>query len=314
MRFIRQEQQMRKILVIRGGALGDFVLTLPVLAALRGRFPSHSIEILGYPRIASLAVAGGLADGVSAIESPALAGFFVRDGERPHEAVDYFRNFELIVSYAYDSQHILQHNIADCTAARFLSGPHRPDESLNTHAAELLLQPLEVLGIRNADPRPRLPIYAESVEKDRLALHPGSGSERKNWPENAWSELLRLLSAKSSFRFLLVGGEAEGLRCQRLAAVVPSGRAGVAQDLPLVALARRMKACGGFIGHDSGISHLAAALDLPGLVLWGETSEKTWRPASDRVELIRHPLGLAHLPAELVWNHLKQSRMAASAA
>jgi heptosyltransferase-2 len=305
---------MRKILVIRGGALGDFVLTLPVLAALRAKFPSHSIEILGYPRIASLAVASALADGVSALESPALAGFFVRNGDRPQEAVEYFRNFELIVSYAYDPQHIFQHNIADCTAAQFVAGPHRPDESLNSHATKLLLRPLEVLGICDADPRPRLPIQAESIEKDRLALHPGSGSERKNWPENAWSEFLQLLSAKSKFKLLLVGGEAEGLRCQRLSDVVSPERADIAQDIPLVPLARRMKSCGGFIGHDSGISHLAAALDLPGLVLWGETAEKIWRPASDLVELIRHPRGLAHLPVEMVWDHLKKSRMAASAA
>jgi heptosyltransferase-3 len=50
-----------RILVIRGGAIGDFILTLPVLAALRERFPGVEIEVLGYPHIASLALSGGLA-------------------------------------------------------------------------------------------------------------------------------------------------------------------------------------------------------------------------------------------------------------
>jgi heptosyltransferase-2 len=305
---------MRKILVIRGGALGDFILTLPVLAALRGRFPQHAIEILGYPQIASLAVAGGLADGVSALECPPLAGLFARNGEWAAETGNYFAGFELIVSYLHDPERIFENNVARCASAQFIRGTHRPDESLNTHATELLLRPLEAIGICDADPRPRLAIEAEDADSGRLAFHPGSGSERKNWPEHAWKELLQTLVVNSNYTFLLIGGEAEGSRCERLAAVVPAGRFVVAQGLPLVSLARKLKGCGGFIGHDSGISHLAAALDLPGLVLWGETAEKTWRPVSDRVKLIRDPRGLAHLAVDAVWDHLKQSRMAVSAA
>ena len=49
-----------KILVIRGGAIGDFILTLPAIAALRNQFPQAHLEILGYPHIAQLALAGGL--------------------------------------------------------------------------------------------------------------------------------------------------------------------------------------------------------------------------------------------------------------
>ena len=47
-----------KILVIRGGAIGDFILTLPVLSALRAQFPDTRLELLGYPHIAQLARAG----------------------------------------------------------------------------------------------------------------------------------------------------------------------------------------------------------------------------------------------------------------
>ena len=62
-----------KILVIRGGAIGDFILTLPVLAALRQQFPTAQIEVLGYPHIVSLAVTGGLAHCARSIEAQALA-------------------------------------------------------------------------------------------------------------------------------------------------------------------------------------------------------------------------------------------------
>ena len=65
-----------------------------------------------------------------------------------------------------------------------------------------------------------------------------------------------------------------------------------------------MQACLGYIGHDSGISHLAAALGLPVLVLWGETKENVWCPRGERVTLIRSPEGLQGLPVERVLDHL----------
>jgi heptosyltransferase-2 len=303
----RREQELRevktdpKILVIRGGALGDFLLTLPVLAALRQHYPKRRLEILGYPSIASLAVAAGLADAVSAVESPRFAGFFVQNGSWSAQAGEWFSGFDRVISYLHDPQGIFRRNVARCSSAPFVVGPHRPDESLGVHASELLLRPLQELGIRGADPQSRLPFPAASRVGRRLALHPGSGSDRKNWPQAKWVELLKLLTMQTACELLLIGGEAEGDRCARLASALPSGRAQVAQNLPLIELARLMQTCSGFIGHDSGITHLAAALDLPGLVLWGETCLTTWRPQSARLKVLRDPAGLAALPVEAVW-------------
>jgi len=301
--LVRKMTSQRKILVARGGALGDFILTLPVLAALRRRFPAHALEILGYERAASLAIAGGLADRVSALESPALAGFFAREGAWPARMAAWFAEFELIVSYVYDPEHIFQSNVSRCTAARFLAGPHRPDEAVSLHATQALLRPLDILGLSDADPRPRLilPGPAEPSAVKRLAAHPGSGGAQKNWPEPKWAELLNRLAATTDWHFLLIGGEAEGERCQRLAASLPPDRIRLAQNLPLVELAQTMRSCGAFIGHDSGVTHLAAALDLPGLVLWGPSNPAVWRPMSDRIRLLRDDRGLDALPVQTVW-------------
>jgi len=65
-------------------------------------------------------------------------------------------------------------------------------------------------------------------------------------------------------------------------------------------LAQMLQQCAGFIGHDSGISHLAAAVGLPGLILWGETAEEIWRPPSDKMLVVRHADGLADLPVSSV--------------
>ena len=79
-----------KILVIRGGAIGDFVLTLPAIAALRRQFPEAHLEVLGYPHIIQLALAGGLVNRIQSIEARALAGFFARGGELAEDLADYF--------------------------------------------------------------------------------------------------------------------------------------------------------------------------------------------------------------------------------
>ncbi len=301
------------MLVIRGGAIGDFVLTLPAIASLRQQFPEAHLEILGYPHIAQLALAAGLVNRIQPIEAAALAGFFARGGQLAPDLTDYFSEFDVIVSYLYDPDGIFQTNVGLCTGAEFITGPHRADERTGLHAAKAYLQPLERLAIFDADPIPRLriadPLPArkpDSATRRWLALHPGSGSERKNWPEARWAELLQHLANFTPFDLLLVGGEAEGDRLKRLAATLPPARTRVAQSLPLAELARRLASCRGFIGHDSGISHLAAAVGLPGVVLWGETAVEIWRPPSEKVIVLRHSAGLARLPMEVVLEQVQR--------
>lgn len=306
-----------RILVIRGGAIGDFILTLPAIAALRRQFPKAHLEVLGYPHIAQLALAGGLVDRVQSIEAGALAGFFARDGELVEKLVDYFSEFDLILSYLYDPDGIFETNVGLCTGAQFLVGPHRAKEAARLHAAKVYLQPLQRLAIFDADPVPRLELsprcpainYGRSAI-NLLALHPGSGSESKNWPEPKWAELLEDLMSATEFDLLLVGGEAEGERLQRLAAGLPLTRARVAQSLALADLAHLLVGCRAFVGHDSGISHLAAALGLPGLVLWGDTDEAVWRPPSEKMIVLRCPAGLARLPVGEVAEQLRRMLVA----
>jgi heptosyltransferase III len=282
-----------KILVIRGGAIGDFILTLPALTALRQQFPDAHLELLGYAHIAQLALAGGIVDAVRSIEARALAGFFARHGGLDEELQAYFAGFDMAISYLYDPDEIFQTNVGRCSRAQFIAGPHRPDEHRPVHATEVFLSPLERVAIFGADPVPRLAIEVPRATCHPIAVHPGSGSERKNWPESLWAGFLRELVRTSAQDILLIGGEAEGDRLERLAPMVPAARRQVAQHLPLVELARRLTQCLAFVGHDSGITHLAAALSVPTCALWGESVEAVWHPRGDRVTVLRHPRGLA---------------------
>jgi heptosyltransferase-2 len=320
------------ILVVRGGAIGDFILTLPVLAALRERFPRARVAVLGAAHLAPLALAGGLADEVRPLEARGLAGFFIPQGALPAQWADYFARFELIISYLYDPRAVFASNLARCSPARFIVGPHRPVAGEKLHASDTFLKPLQRLGISGADPVPRLclkgaltarrglralpqadgpegractPLRAVIGKRGGwLAAHPGSGSERKNWPESNWAELFRRLAPATDWHLLLVGGEAERGRVERLAQLWPASRLEIAQSLPLVQLAQRLARCRAYVGHDSGITHLAAALGLPGLALWGETDDAIWRPRSETLAVLRHPGGLAGLPVEQVLTRL----------
>jgi heptosyltransferase-2 len=300
-----------KILVIRGGAMGDFILTLPVLSALRATFPETGLELLGYSHIAQLACAGGLVDAVRSIESRPLAGFFAANAPLAAELGEYFAQFNIIISYLYDPDKIFQGNVMRCSHAQFIAGPHRPDEAEGIHATEVFLRPLQRLAIFGADPVPRLRLSSSALGvagepwrgDARLALHPGSGSERKNWPEPLWAGLMTKLIVQTNWHFLLVGGEAEGERLDHLAKILTPERSQVARNLPLTDLARKLAGCRAFVGHDSGISHLAAALGLPGIVLWGPSNEAVWRPQGERVRILH---GLNDLPVERVLQEINR--------
>ena len=294
-----------KILVIRGGAIGDFVLTLPVLAALRRQFPDSHLEVLGYPHIAALALHGGLADAVRPVEARALASFFTDMGDLDDATGHYFASFHIILSYLYDPDGFFAENVKACSKAQFIPGPHRPDETKPIHATGVLLKPLERLAIFDADPVPRLSLKTAALVVPVLAVHPGSGSEKKNWPQPHWAKFLAHVMSGTEWNVLLVGGEAEGNRLAELAAPLPSSRVRLLQSQPLPELATSLRTCLGFIGHDSGITHLAAAVGLPGLALWAESNEAIWHPRSEAFRVLRNSDGIAHLSPETTFTVLK---------
>ena len=305
------------ILVIRGGAIGDFVLTLPVLAALRAHFPEHRLEVLGNPRIARLAQYGGCADEIHDLEDRRLTSLFIHPPDASVVRGGWVSSASIIVSYLHDPEIVFESNWLRGSNVRWIRGPHRPSDALGIHATQQLLQPLETLGIFQANPLPQLNVglergssHAKDLAKwcgdnEALAVHPGSGSFQKNWSESSWRELLSRWLDRTDRGLLIVGGEAEGDRLSRFASTLPASRCRRAESLPLWELASVLSNCRQLVGHDSGISHLAAAVGLPVLVLWGPTSFDVWRPLGNAVEVIQHPNGLPGIEVSMVEPRLR---------
>jgi heptosyltransferase-2 len=285
---------MNRILVIRGGAIGDFVLTLPAIKLLRDRFPNAHLEILGYKHIAALADKRFYADAVRSIESAALARFFAKDSQLPGELLAYFGGFDLVLSYLYDPDAIFQTNVKKSRTGMFLTGPSKLDDS--EHAAFQLARPLAPLGLRLTHAGARLfPNEDDWSTANRLfpkaretvTFHPGSGSETKNWPIENWIELGNAIVA-TGHDLLIIGGEADFGRTQRLRDEWKEKPVRFAENLPLPHLAALVED-GIFIGHDSGISHIAAAVDARCILLFGPTNPSTWAPANANVTALFAP-------------------------
>jgi len=286
---------MKRILVIRGGAIGDFILTLPALKALRDAHPHAHIEILGYKNIAVLAENRFYAQAVRSIEYGPLASFFAKNSELPAELANYFASFDLIISYLYDPDGIFEMNLRRCGVENLIHGPAKIDH--NEHAAEQLARPIREIGAPINDFAAKLypsiedrhvaRKFLRSCARPIVALHPGSGSERKNWPLQNWIDIRNDLLASETFRgsIVVVSGEADENQITRLESIWANRRVRFAKSLPLPHLAAVLEQTI-FVGHDSGISHLAAAAGANCILLFGPTDPEVWAPRNQNVQVI----------------------------
>jgi heptosyltransferase-3 len=274
-------------LVIRGGAIGDFILTLPAIKLLRDGFPASHLEILGYKHIVALAKMSGYVDATRSIEYGPLSSFFSRDSELAPDLVDYFGSFEQVISYLFDPEQTFSNNLKRAGVRDLITGSAKITGE--EHAARQLARPLESLALFLNNPAAVVsPNNPRNVVRSLIAIHPGSGSEEKNWPLERFVELAAaLFRSNEDGRLLLIGGEADEERATQLARALPRERVSVATNLPLPDLAGVLQNCGLFIGHDSGISHLAAAVNTPCLLLFGPTDPAIWAPANPRVRVLR---------------------------
>jgi heptosyltransferase III len=300
-----------RILVIRGGAIGDFVLTLPAIRLLRENFPDSHLEILGYKHIISLVEERYYAHATRSIEYAAMSGFFVPNAKLPPDLVEYFASFHQIISYIFDPDDIFETNIERCGVKNFIHVSPKLDDS--EHAASQLARPLQSLALYLDDPAAVLyPTEEDRLYADRffhglkhtpiIVLHPGSGSEIKNWPVQNWLKLGDwLFSLESKPAVLLVTGEADRKNLAILSEAWKGRQVYFADGLPLYQLAALIERATLFIGHDSGISHIAAAVGAPCLLMFGPTDPQVWAPANPKVKCLAAPLeAMGNLTVDVV--------------
>lgn len=280
-----------RILILRGGAIGDFVLTLPAMQALRARWPGAYIEVIGYPWVAELAVAGGIVDSVVSLDRAEVARYFAFRAELSAEQKDYLRSFHFIISYLHDPAGTVRDNMAAAGAQQFIYGSPLVESG---HAVEHLIKPLEELAVYpETQCRPVLMLPEErrqrgaariaGIGENVVAIHPGSGSPKKNWPPERFLAVARIVADHGLAPLLIVGPaeveldrELTGTGCE-----IP-----VVRGYSIMELAEALSACAGYVGNDSGVTHIAAALGVPVVALFGPSDAQTWAPRGEHVRVM----------------------------
>ncbi|HLZ30119.1 MAG TPA: glycosyltransferase family 9 protein [Chloroflexota bacterium] len=246
------------MLVLRPGALGDTLLAVPALRALRGRF--SPLTLAAHGGAARLLVSVGEVDRGIAFDDPSLGRLF--SGEPIAE--------DAIVAW-------MARDRLPAGQRALVVAPSRP-AGTGLHCAQYLLDSVKHLGI---DPvLDQRPLDVRPNASDDVLIHPGSGSAVKNWPAAQFAAMIEALEAPVK----LIVGEADAQAAQAVEAAL--GRAlPRLENIPLEALAGRLAGCRAYVGNDSGVSHLAGLCGARTIVLFGPTSPEVWRPLGPQVHV-----------------------------
>jgi hypothetical protein len=236
----------------------------------------------------------GLADRLVSLDDAGTAEWFVSDARLPPDRIAYLRTFDAVVSYLHDPDDVVRTNLLAAGARNLVCIAPQVDAH---HAADHLAAPLAALGVRwsaGADATLALPRPLREAGRQRLrsvatgkavALHPGSGSPRKNWPLPRFVELARVLRREAGVSPFIVAGEAEA--AMRASLARGAMETPILPECELPELAAVLAACAGYVGNDSGVTHLAAAVGTPVVALFGPTDPSLWGPRGVRVRWVR---------------------------
>ena len=281
---------MHRILVIRGGAVGDTIVTLPALGALRQAFPGAIIELLGNPQRAVLAQHPHYVDRITDLERWDLYRLFSQSPTLSEIMVTFLSACELILSYLPAPDETFATNLRRYCQGQVLTW--RPHPPAMVHITDHLLQPVIRLGHQPYDACPHVPLDPTAQEaaaqfwhtmglptQGVIAFHPGSGGAYKLWPMAGWKQVMAW-AAQQGIPGLLISGPAEQAHETRFWHTTDMPCWPHAHHLPLPHLAAILARCQAVVGHDSGITHLAAAVGTTTLALFGPTDPFVWGPRS----------------------------------
>ena len=240
---------MRRLL-IRPGAIGDLIVSLPALESLRTEYLEVWVAEQNVPLIR-------FADAVRSIGSTGLD--LLEFAPAPH-LIERLRSFDSIVSW-YGANRPEFREAVEQLGLQFQFLPALPS---GMHAVDFYLR-----QVGAAAAMPRIDV-APVAREDFAVIHPFASSPLKRWPLEKFREVASLLNCPARW---CAGPEEELTEAVRI------------DDL--YELACWLGRARVYIGNDSGISHLAAAAGTPTIVLFGPTDPAVWAPRGSRV---LHPM------------------------
>jgi len=291
-----------KIFIHHDGALGDVLLSLPCIRHIRGS--ASALHIAARNEIARFLLTAGAVDEISSSDSVLFGSLYT---DSPDEPVKRFlssfdsayvftvnaastlcgnirnivRDTKTIVAIPQQesSEHISLYRLGQCGFS--------PEEARD---AEMLRVP-DALNIWAND---LMDNYGFRQGRDLLiAIHPGSGGNKKCWPLHHYEALIKMLAREPRFLVLVFSGPAEDRKTEYLLSGLKMHTERIIHlhNEPLIRVASLIARSDFYLGNDSGISHLAGILKCRGIVLFGPTDPELWRPLGESLEVLRFDAG-----------------------
>jgi hypothetical protein len=251
-------------LAIRPGALGDFIVSLPAIETLRSDYLEVWVSSPNVPLVR-------FAHRARSIASTGLDLLGV--AEPPARLLDELRAFDSIVSWYGANRPEFRDGMRalDLPCTFF---PALPPEGSTLHAADFYLAQVRAISPGATDAVPRIPCQVPPA--NFAVIHPFSGGARKNWPIEKFRRLAHGLERSMPVHWC-AGPDDPPL-------------AGAVRIDDLYDLARWLASARLYVGNDSGVTHLAAAVGTPVLALFGPTDPHVWAPRGPNVRVGRfHP-------------------------
>jgi ADP-heptose:LPS heptosyltransferase len=290
----RADRFRRKVCVLFPGALGDFICFLPALHALAG---DAAVDLFARTEFADIAPTGVSVD---SLERAEISTLFRSDSVDDAPAQRFFRSYDAVYSWFASRDENAVRRLKALTQGRARLFPFRP--SSGGHQTDHYLSSLGLKGFvppgRLIEVRPQAVAWAAGSRarhlfqhRPLLAIAPGSGAREKNWPVEDFFATARWWKKSTGGQVVRLIGPVERER---------GGSGAVenicvnASDLSLSQVCALLARSDVYLGNDSGISHLAAALGVPTVALFGPTDARQWAPRGEKVILLRR--GIACSP------------------
>jgi ADP-heptose:LPS heptosyltransferase len=303
-----------RILVIKLGALGDFVLATGPFKAIRNAHPNAHLVLLTIPSLAGMARAMGWFDEVWADARPSfwnVGGWWAL--ARKLNGAQFSRVYDLQTSDRSSFYFRLMSPPFGKTPewsgiAKGASHPHANPNRDFLHTVERQKEQLAAIGIMDVPPPDLSWASADFTRFDLppsyALLVPGGSAHRpeKRWPATHYAELARRLSAIGTTP-LLIGAAAERAELAAIAGAAPGTRdlCGQTSFTEIIVLARGARLA---VGNDTGPMHLIAAAGCPTVVLFSHASDPALcaprNPAGESVTVLRRPDLAGLMPDEVL--------------
>jgi heptosyltransferase-3 len=286
------------ILIIRPGAIGDTLLTFPVIEALRGQVDDPHVTFVGNAAVLPLTRTFGLAEDTDDYEASRWGELFSAAGIRTPSLRELLQQTDLAICWLRDPDGLVRRNLAAAGVRRIIQAPGRPPGGERVHEMTYLARSIGLEGVRSPLFDKLLDVRGEQEAEDggvqlrRIAIHPGSGGASKCWPVERFAAVVSGLWRRRR-PVLLLAGPADHERLMELQRLLPPPEEAAMlmtlRNAPLLDVARHLQHCDAYLGNDSGVTHLAALLGVPTVALFGPSDPVVWQPQGRAVRVLYEP-------------------------